>query len=166
MRLQKGGWRITVDLPHLAFVTGLAGYCTWYFHDVWSNANDSTDLLLIGPLFIAVVILYLFIAVGTINVERAEGGRATAGPAREALSRFARIRIFGSMFFFTAYVFSISYIGFDVATFLYVLCALLLLGERRPIVLVALPLVFCALAIYLFRTILQMPMPLTFGSAQ
>lgn len=55
-------------------------------------------------------------------------------------------------------------IGFDVATFAYLLAMLLFLGERRIVVLVLVPGLFCAIAIYCFGTLLATPLPLLFFS--
>ena len=51
-------------------------------------------------------------------------------------------------------------IGFDIASYLYVLAMLLFLGERRIIVLLLLPAAFAAVVIFGFGTLLDTPLPL------
>ena len=62
------------------------------------------------------------------------------------------------------YVATMTFVGFDVATFAYVLAELLLLGERRVWLLVVLPAVFVAVAITAFSVVLSNPIPLLFGN--
>ena len=153
------GRRIAVDLPHLAFVTGIGGWCAWFCRDAWRSNAGVENLILILPVSGAAVMLYLFIAAGCFRaVDDAAGSRH----AREPLARGIGIRIAGSMALLAAFVVTGPWIGFDVATFLYLLATLLFLGERRIIVLLLVPLVFCVAAIYCFNNLLQTPLPLLF----
>lgn len=49
-----------------------------------------------------------------------------------------------------------------LVSFAYILAMLLFLGERRILVLLLVPALFCAIAIYCFDTILATPLPLLF----
>jgi hypothetical protein len=157
--------RVSFDLPHAAFVTAIVAFCAWYLHDARINSTDFVDLLLVQPIAIGVFIVYFVIMWGTVKVEP----RATPSvrvAERPALTRLAATRIFGSMGLVTLYVVSLTWIGFDIATFVYVAATLFLLGERRWWMLVLVPGIFCAMAIYLFNAVLLMPLPLTLGPAQ
>lgn len=156
MRLRAGRRTVAVDVPHLLFLTGLVGFCAWYFLDAYTASDTLENLLLIEPAVIAAVILYFVILRDVIRVVP-ESGAVTTG--RQPLSPLVLTRIFGGMGLLIAYVALMGVIGFDVATVLYVAATLALLGERRPVMLVVLPLVFGLLVVYGFRQMVTVPVP-------
>jgi len=156
--------RITVDVPHIAFISTLAAFCAWYLYDARLNSADFADLLLIQPIAIGVFLVYFYIVCNAVTVERHDVAAPAALPERERIERLAAIRIFGSMALVTLYVVSLNWIGFDVATFCYVAASLLLLGERRWWVVVLMPVLFCGICVLLFNELLQMPLPLSLVS--
>ena len=147
---------VVVDLPHLLFLTGLVGFCVWYFFDAYTASNTLENLLLIEPAVIAAVILYFVILRDVIRVVP---GADLAAVPRAPLSPLLRVRIFGGMALLIAYVASMGVIGFDVATVVYVAATLALLGERRPVMLVVLPVVFAGVVVYAFRQMVTVPVP-------
>lgn len=156
MRLRAGRRIVVVDVPHFLFLTGLVGFCTWYFFDAYTASDTLENLLLIEPAVIAAVILYFVILRDVIWVVP-DPDVVTTG--RPPLSILVRTRIFGGMALLIAYVALMGVIGFDVATVVYVAATLALLGERRPVMLVALPLVFGLLVVYGFRQMVTVPVP-------
>jgi len=58
-----------------------------------------------------------------------------------------------------AYIFAMQAIGFALATFLYVLAFILVLGERRKSVLIVSPVVVTALLLVIFSRLIAMPLP-------
>ena len=72
------------------------------------------------------------------------------------------MKIAGTMALLAALVVAGPLVGFDVASFVYILGTLLLLGERRIAVLLLVPAVFCIVVVYCFNTILPIPLPLLF----
>jgi putative tricarboxylic transport membrane protein len=135
------------------FATALAGFTLWYLFDARANSSDFVDLLLVQPVAIFILLLYPFVLYQAIKSvpERAPENR---------LTRKTATRIFGSMLLLAAYAGTLSFIGVDLATPLYVVLVLLLLGERRIWVLVAIPLVFTVLVLLTFVWLLQMPLPM------
>lgn len=156
-----GGRKIAVDIPHLIFATGLAGWAAWFCWDAWHASDSIENLILIVPVSAAAVLLYFFILVGCFERVR-ETGEAQA-PARKPLARGVALKVAGSMALLAAFVVAGPLIGFDVASFVYMFGMMFLLGERRILVLVLTPLVFCAAVIYCFATLLSTPLPLLFG---
>jgi hypothetical protein len=151
------GRRIAVDLPHLAFATTIAGWSVWYCRDAWLAQDTVVNLIFIVPATIAAVLVYASVAAGCV---RAVGVSGEVAAERRPLAPGMGRKIAGTMALLAIFVFAAPYIGFDVASFLYVLAMLLFLGERRVLVLVLLPLVFCTVAIYCFNTVLATPLPL------
>lgn len=138
-----------LDLPHVAFLCVLGGWTLWYLLDAWFASADLQNLGLIAPVSIIVLVLCAL-------------GLAATPVIRPTIST----RILGTMGLLGAYVLTMDRIGFDLATWLYVLASLLLLGERRTWLLAAVPLIFAALATFAFANLLQTPMPLLFGAPQ
>jgi hypothetical protein len=146
------GRTIAVDVPHLAFATAIAVWCAWFCQDAWRAQRDVENLILIVPATIA-----------------AGCFRMVAGPEqrvapRKPLEPGIGVKIAGTMALLAAYAASGPLIGFDVATLAYILAMLLFLGERRITVLLLVPALFCAVAIYCFGTLLATPLPLLFFS--
>lgn len=148
---------VAVDLPHLAFATAIAGWCAWLCFDAWRAHASVENLIMIAPASLGAVILYGFIASSCLRV--------VSGPdqtRRRQLGRAEAIKVAGSMALLTAYVVAAPAIGFDVSSFAFLFAMLLLLGERRILVLLLAPALFCAIAIYCFAAILDTPLPLFF----
>jgi putative tricarboxylic transport membrane protein len=159
--IRFAGRKIAVDLPHLAFVSGIGAWSAWFCADAWHSNSGVENLILIVPVSAAAVILYLFIAAGCFRIaDDAEGQRNSP---REPLAIGIGLKIAGSMALLAAFVVTGPWIGFDVASFLYILATMAFLGERRILVLLLVPLVFCVAAIYCFNDLLQTPLPLFFA---
>jgi hypothetical protein len=157
-----GGFSIAVDLPHLIFVTAMAGWCAWYWSDAYRASDDIENLSLIEPTAILALALYIFVLRDIISVRRVAAVQEPKLSPRKNIERSFLHRLLGTMALLAMYVGASLYVGFDITSFLYILLTLLFLGERRPLVLLLTPLIFCAVAIYCFNTILATPLPLTF----
>ena len=161
-RFTLAGRRISVDAGHLAFVTAIAAWVLWYLFDARAASLDIQNLGLVQPVAILLLIVWAVTAWQTISVDAPIAPERVS--ERKQIPVLVAQRIFGSMALLAVYVAMAAFIGFDVATALYVAAALYLLGERNPVTLIALPIGFCAIAIYLFNTILSTPLPIFFGS--
>ena len=151
------GRKISVDVPHLAFATAIAAWCVWYCQDAWRAQANVVNLILIVPGTIAAVLVYAVVAAGCIRIV----SRNDEPPSgRPRLPTGIGIKIAGTMALLAIFVGAAPEIGFDIASFLYVLAMLLFLGERRILILALVPLVFCVIVIYCFNTILATPLPL------
>jgi hypothetical protein len=150
---------IEVDVAHLAFATAIAAWCVWFCYDAWSAQRDVENLILIVPASAAAVALYAVVAAGCFRLTRRPEAPAVV---RRPLERGPAVKIAGTMALLAAYTVTGPLIGFDVATFAYILAMLLFLGERRILVLLLVPALFCAIAIYCFGTLLATPLPLLF----
>jgi hypothetical protein len=150
--------RTSVDLPHFAFATGIVAWSAWFCWDAWRASPDIENLILIVPVGVVAVVLYLFVAVGCFR------GAGTAG--REPLGSGMAVRIAGSMGLLVAFVVAGPSIGFDFACVLYLFAMMVFLGERRILVLLLAPLLFCVAAIYCFNALLSTPLPLLFSRGE
>jgi hypothetical protein len=157
-RLMIGGKTIAIDVPHLAFATSIAAWCAWFCQDAWRAQKDVENLIMIVPAAAMEMILYIVVAAGCIHIvpDRDQGPPAPRRPLAPGIAG----KIGGTMALLAAYVVCAPLFGFDVASFIYILAMLLLLGERRILVLVLVPTLFCAVVIYCFNTLLATPLPL------
>ena len=158
-------------MPHLAFATAIAGWCAWFCFDAWHAQRDVENLILIVPASCAALLLYAVVAAGCLREIAAPDLAASdfaasnrAAAARPPLEDGLGGKIMGTMAMLAAYAVAGPMIGFDVASFAYLLAMLLFLGERRIIVLLLVPALFCVIVIYCFGTLLATPLPvLVFG---
>jgi hypothetical protein len=56
------------------------------------------------------------------------------------------------------FVFSLAYVGFDVAIFLFSATAMAICGERRPLHLIAFPAAVTLFTVYGFKALMSYPM--------
>lgn len=158
--ISVGGRKIAVDVPHLALATGIATWCVWYCRDAWLAQADVENLIMIVPASLAALVLYIFVAADCFSVVGRTDDLSTL--SRRPLEKGVGIKLAGTMALLAAFVVAGPLIGFDVASFVYILATLMLLGERRLIVLLLVPSLFCLVAIYCFDMILATPLPLLF----
>jgi hypothetical protein len=146
-----------VDTPNILFATALAGWVAWYCWDAWHANAAVENMILILPVSLAGVALYCFVVAGCIK--RVSQAEEPCLPSNEPMGRGLAIKIIGSMAMLAALVLAGPLIGFDIATFAYMLGMMIFLGERRILVLLLFPLVFSAAVIYCFGTLLATPLP-------
>jgi hypothetical protein len=144
-----------VDWPVLAFATALAGWAAWFGWDAWRAAADVENLILILPAVVAALLIYLVVAARCFHP-------VESSAERRPIDRKTAVRILGSMALLAGLVTIGPLTGFDLAAFGYMLAMLLLLGERRPLVLLAAPVLFTALIVFGFNKILATPLPMVF----
>ena len=156
--IHLAGRKIAVDVPHLALASGIAGWCAWFCWDAWRSSADVENLIMIVPVSAAAVIFYLFTLPGCFQlVETLDREKP-----RKPLSAGVGLKITGSMALLAGFVVAGPLVGFDIASFFYMLAMMAFLGERRILMLLLVPLLFCGIAIYCFNNLLSTPLPLFF----
>ncbi len=152
-RFRLGRRSYTVDLPHLGFASAIAAWSAWYCRDAWLARADVENMILILPAGIAAMLLYAVVAIGCFKTE---------APAERAHTSGTGVQIAVTMALLAAFAIGAPLIGFDAAGFAYLFAMLFFLGERRILVLLLIPAVFCAVVIFCFGTLLDTPLPLLF----
>ena len=151
------GRKFTVDIPNIIFATGLASWVAWYCWDAWHANAAVENMILILPVSVLGILLYFFVIAGCIK--RVSPDEKQSTPSHEPMARGMAIKIVGSMAMLAALVLAGPLIGFDIASFAYMLGMMLFLGERRILVLLLFPLLFSVAVIYCFGTLLDTPLP-------
>jgi hypothetical protein len=153
MQFRLGRSRVGVDVPHLLVLLAILGFCARYLFDARAASTDVQNLLLIEP---AALLAFVFGALILRDV-------FSLAPAERPLLAPGTVgKITGSMLLLAAYVAAMGFVGFDIATAIYVFASLRLLGERRIVVLLAVPILFAAVTIIGFKSVISLPMPLLF----
>lgn len=179
----KSNRQISVDWGHLIVLALIAGATLWYNVDARSVSTDLNNLLLLQPVAIVTLLLCLFILpqcfrVAPVADEHAEparpvpvkaeamqtseaapdGAAPISIPDATATGRdLAKMLAMGAML--GLYVFGLNVVGFDVASFVFMVASMLLCGERRPLALIAFPAILTFVTIYGFKALMPYPMP-------
>jgi putative tricarboxylic transport membrane protein len=154
------------DWEHLLFASLLLAFIVWY---LWTSAAASftfSNLILIGPVGAIAAVLLLYIASieifgrATAATAQSTSTEPSAGAAHGRFRSGSLATIAALMGLFGAFVVAIPYVGFDVATFLFVGATLWLLGERQIVVLLSLALGIAVALSLAALTLLTFPMPM------
>ena len=159
------------DWEHLLFAALLLAFIVWYLWTAAAASLTFSNLILIGPVGAVAAGLLLYIAsveiFGRTPVASAASIQAdVAASAAHGRFRSGSLATIAALIgLFGAYVVAIPYIGFDVATFLFVGATLWLLGERNIAVLLSLALGIAVALSLAALTLLTFPMPMAVARA-
>lgn len=155
------------DREHLFFLVAVLAFLVWY---LWTSTVASptfSNLILIAPVGALAGLLALYIGAteifGHAAVMKVTAFRQGAAAGQHTPSRFragSLVTIGLLMALFGAFVAAIPYAGFDIATFVFVLATLWLLGERRVLFSLSLSLGIAVALSIAALTLLTFPMPL------
>jgi hypothetical protein len=147
-----------VDWGHLVLVTAIAGTCAAYLFDARSTSLSIQNLLLVQPMVLVVVALYLAI-LPQCFLARDKVPEAAGADESAPLKIEGAARVLAVMVALGAFAFTLDIIGFDLATFLFILITMAICGERRPLGLILFPLGMTLFIIYSLRALVTFPMP-------
>ena len=147
----------------ILFVLVMATVVGLYLYDVVNVSMNRNNVILVLPLSILVLALCLLVVIRTLlRRDNLEAER----PEVEALGTETRqstpdlIRALLLLALLGLYVFSYRIIGFDTATFVFMVVALVLLGHRKPVFVLGYSLVFTLVVVGGARLLLSYPMPM------
>ena len=150
---QEGSERQRYPLGALLFALFLVFAMGAYAVSILGAARRVTDWLLIAP--VAGIGIACLALAARDDWRRSRAGRpSTEGHGDARIGAALVILVLG-------YAGSVPWIGFDIATALFVALALFLQGERRLQVVVPMALLTAGLLVLLFRHVMGVPMPST-----
>ncbi|WP_322895502.1 MULTISPECIES: tripartite tricarboxylate transporter TctB family protein [unclassified Yoonia] len=141
---------------HLALVTVIVGITIAYIFDARGVSTRATNLLLIQPLAVLIVILAAFVLPGIFPPVTSDEAKMHDGETRMDLARALGIIVALGVLAFT-----LERIGFDIATFGFMVVTLAICGERRWWVNLGFSAIFTVALIYGYGAITPFPFPLT-----
>lgn len=159
VKMADQNFRRSIDWGHIVLLVVLSGIAIWYLHDTWTASSRVRNFILILPASILALALTAGIAGGVII----RGVKGT-GEAKPGLSdgpeASLRDRVYPLilMAIFALYILTLPVTGFDVGSALFVMVAMMVDGERRPLFLILYPLLFAAVCTLIFRWLLPYPM--------
>lgn len=144
----------------LALPIFILAVSVWYLYDAYKAEASTENLLLILPAGVVVIGLCLWIAASQLLSAKAE---KVTEKKEEKKTETREVSVLGAMIILAGYVLSMNYIGFDLATFLFILALMFLQGERRISMLIGFSLVFAFLVSLFFEYMIPYPMPMLIG---
>lgn len=165
--MRIGNRTYKVDFGHLIFLTAIGGYVTWYLTNTMSVSTHVNNILLVAP--VSVFALLMLVCIVPQCIQRTDMAEEKAEPEQyDPLApklpterrQVARMLMLGGAL--GVFVFSLAFIGFDVAIFLFALAAMAICGERRPHHLIPFAAVISVVLVYGFKALMPYPMPTFF----
>ena len=147
-------------IPELILASFFLLLSCWYLTDAYKASSSTENLLLILPASIVVIVLCLWIIFRTVPESKQNKSEQEAEKEKPEKKQ---VSVFGAMCILAGFVLSMDWIGFDVATFLFMVALMFLQGERRPFWLGCFPLVFAVLVSLFFEYMIPYPMPMLLG---
>ncbi|UEM24420.1 tripartite tricarboxylate transporter TctB family protein (plasmid) [Skermanella mucosa] len=134
----------------------MALFTVWYLQDAYTASPTLPNMILIGPIgAVALIICASFLA------RELRGLRIVpAGPRDPVAERDYRVA--GAMALMVLYIVGLFWIGFDIATFLFLAGGMALQGERRWAFLIIYAAIVSATVVYGMRELLSVPVPTLF----
>lgn len=141
---------ITPKAADLFVVFFLASFTLWYGISSWLVSDSAENLILILPVGIIALVLC---SIEIINQLLGRSHPIESGqPVKQVLPVIS---------LFTVYILSLEWLGFDVATTLFIAAFLLMQGERRWVWVIGYSICFGMFMSYFFAQMLPYPMPMS-----
>lgn len=152
--MQSSQGRLVVMWGHLALLAVIAAIVVAYWMDARATSLKVNNLLLVQPASILALVLAALVVPHCFRrIAPAEELRT------ESLSDLGKVAALAACF--GAFATMLEIIGFDVATFLFMVAALFICGERRWSVNLPFSAVFTVLLIYGYGALIPFPFPLS-----
>jgi hypothetical protein len=153
--MQRGEGRLVVMWGHLALLAVIGGVVIAYLLDARATSLRANNLLLVQPASILALILAALVVPQCF---RRVAPDAPDAPT-ETLGDLGKVAALAAAF--GAFAISLEIVGFDVATFAFMVIGLYICGERRWWLNLAFSIVFTVLLIYGYGAIIPFPFMLT-----
>lgn len=132
----------------------------WYLFDSYKASSSTQNLLLILPSAVVVILLCLWVAFRTLFDLRK---KQETEPEEKEPKPEKKVSVLAAMALLAGYVLIMDWIGFDVATFLFIAALMFLQGERRIAWLGGFSFGFAFLVSLFFEYMIPYPMPMLIG---
>ena len=159
---------LTGGAGHLLLLAGFLVFAIWYANDAYASQQSVQNMLLIGPAAALAVALIGAIAVGQIwrlasGTDSAKATEAvvpaeTPGEASFKQRYGTSVAALG----LAVYVAAMPFIGFDVASVVFVALSMMFQGARNPLTIGIYALLVGLLPVWAIESILSVPVPTLF----
>jgi len=146
------------NYPELGLACFFLVFSFWYLMDAYQASSSTENMLLILPAAAVVMVLCSWI-IGCVLYNNIRNDSVNSKPEKKQ-SEKKQVSVFGAMCILGGFVLTMDFIGFDLATFLFMIALMFLQGERRLFWLGIFPLVFAILVSLFFQYMIPYPMPM------
>lgn len=153
--MQRRDGKIIVFWGHLVLLVVITSVVVFYWLDARAESLRANNLLLVQPAAIFALLLVLLVLPQCFR--RVDPLAPDA--AQTDFSELGKVALLAAAF--GGFAFSLEAVGFDVSTFVFMLVALYICGERRWYVIVPFSAVFTVLLIYGYGALIPFPFSLT-----
>jgi len=136
-------------IADLLILIVLFSLVSWYAYDAYSASSHIVNLILILPVTAIVLVLCTVEFLSTLTA------KALVEPEREAVASVLPV-----ISLFVGYVLTLSWLGFDVGTFIFISLFMWLHGERRLVWVLGYSIAFATSISLFFAAMLPYPMPM------
>lgn len=153
------------NFPELGLASFFLILACWYFLDAYRASSSTENMLLILPAAAVVIGLCLWIIITILYNDSRSSSAQSLDEEKKPSEKSEKkpVSVLGAMFILACFVLSMDWIGFDVATFLFMSALMFLQGERRFIWLGGFSLIFAVLVSLFFEYMIPYPMPMLLG---
>ena len=150
---------LTLDLIFSAVLLVFSIYCFFYIGAV--DNGTPTELGAAAWPRVILGLMIVLLAIGIVNMIRKKDGKLPV--SAEGFQSFLRSKLLIGMVICAVTAFILPYIGFIPTSFLFLVAYGLLLGEKRPVVLIVTGLVATLVLYVIFQGALSIFLPRGFG---
>ncbi len=160
--------RLYIGWGAIGFVMAIAAVTGLYLFDTLSVSMNRNNVILVLPLSVLVLLLCVLVVIRNIRFESPDQAQqpepapesdTEPGEPEQSPANILRALILLSLL--GGYVFTYEWIGFDIATFVFIALSLVLLGHRKPAFVLLYSLIFTLVVIGGAMALLSYPMPMS-----
>ena len=144
---------------HVVLLIGIAMVVLWYLRDTYMASHQIGNLVFILPVSVITLALCTAVLVQTVREAGTTETADAQAPAKPWIERYGAVLM---MALFALFVLGSDRIGFDICAYLFIALAIVVQGEKRPLVVLAYPAIFVGLITYGFKAVVPVPMPTMF----
>lgn len=152
-----------INYPELGIPLVFLLLAGWYLSDAYKASASVENLLLILPAAVVVMLLCLWIVAKVFLSGRSRDEEVAEEEENAEEPETRKVSVFGAMLILAGYILLMDWIGFDVATFMFIAALMFLQGERRIAWLGGFSAVFALLVSIFFEYMIPYPMPMLLG---
>ncbi len=152
-----------IQFTELSLVGFFLTLTCWYLSDSYQASASTENLLLILPAATVVILLCFWVVGRTLfDMYNTQNSKSGQHDADEVIPE-KQVSVVAAMALLGGYVLVMDWIGFDVATFLFITSMMFLQGERRIAWLGGYSFTFAFLVSLFFEYMIPYPMPMLIG---
>ncbi len=149
---------LTGGIGHLMLLAGFVGYAMWYALDAYAAQSKIQNMLLIAPASAIVIVFVALIFLSEIRsiVHGTDAVVSDEEPGQTFQQRYGTLCASIGM---TVYVIAMPFVGFDVATVLFIAASMVMQGARNWAAILIFSLIVGLLPVWALENVLSIPVP-------